>query len=141
MSRTWTSSTSPISRTHSSPRRPRSSCVMDPARPRVPMALQAEPMSGEIAIRPYELRDVEALCEAAVESAREVSPWLPWCHAGYSVADSRTWIEHCVAAWAERSEYNFAVVDAAGRYLGGCGLNQLRPEHRIANLGYWIRTS
>jgi len=98
-------------------------------------------MSGEIAIRPYELRDVEALCEAAVESVREVSPWLPWCHAGYSVADSRTWIEHCVAAWAERSEYNFAVVDAAGRYLGGCGLNQLRPEHHIANLGYWIRTS
>src|SRR5262249_23746632 len=43
--------------------------------------------------------------------------------------------------WEEKREYNFAVVDKDGRILGGCGLNQIRPEHRLANLGYWVRTS
>ena len=98
-------------------------------------------MSPEIAIRPYERRDAEALYEAIHESMRELSTWMPWCHPAYSLADSRTWIEHCVATWERRAEYNFAVVDPAGGFLGGCGLNQLRPDHRVANLGYWIRTS
>jgi ribosomal-protein-serine acetyltransferase len=98
-------------------------------------------MSQGIGIRPYELRDVEPLYEAIAESVSEISPWLPWCHAGYSLAESRAWIEHCLAAWSEQAEYNFAIVGPAGRLLGGCGLNQLRREHRIANLGYWVRTS
>jgi len=98
-------------------------------------------MTPDIAIRPYEPRDAEPLYEAAVESVGEISPWLPWCHPGYALADSRTWIDHCRAAWEQKAEYNFAIVSAAGRFLGGCGLNQLRREHRVANLGYWVRTS
>ena len=98
-------------------------------------------MSPDVSIRPYVLSDVKPLYEAIVESVREISPWLPWCHPGYSVDESRSWIEHCLAAWEQQAEYNFAIVSAAGRLLGGCGLNQLRKEHRIANLGYWVRTS
>ena len=98
-------------------------------------------MSSDVAVRPYALSDVEPLYEAIVESVREISPWLPWCHPGYSLDESRTWIEHCLAAWEQQAEYNFAIVGDAGRLLGGCGLNQLRKEHRIANLGYWVRTS
>lgn len=98
-------------------------------------------MSFDVAIRPYALSDVEPLHEAIAESVAEISPWLPWCHAGYSVDESRTWIEHCLAAREQQAEYNFAIVSTAGRILGGCGLNQLRKEHRIANLGYWVRTS
>ena len=98
-------------------------------------------MSPDVAIRPYALSDVESLREAIAESVRELSPWLPWCHPGYSVDESRTWIEHCLAVWEQQAEYNFAIVGAGGRFLGGCGLNQLRKEHRMANLGYWVRTS
>jgi RimJ/RimL family protein N-acetyltransferase len=44
--------------------------------------------------------------------------------------------------WANREELSFAITDAAtGRFLGGCGLNQFHAVHRMANLGYWIRTS
>ena len=25
--------------------------------------------------------------------------------------------------------------------LGGCGINQINPMQRLANLGYWVRTS
>ena len=28
-----------------------------------------------------------------------------------------------------------------GRFLGGCGLSDFRLNRKIANLGYWVRTS
>jgi RimJ/RimL family protein N-acetyltransferase len=66
---------------------------------------------------------------------------MPWCHATYSLDESNAWIDYCDAAWKEGAEYNFAIADRTERILGGCGLNQLRIEHRVANLGYWVRTS
>lgn len=37
--------------------------------------------------------------------------------------------------------FDFAVIDAAGRYVGGCGLNQIQRANAVANLGYWTRSS
>ena len=99
------------------------------------------PAGGQIAMRRYQPEDAERLFEADSESVEQIFPWLPWCHPGYSLDESSAWIARCAAAWEERVEYNFAVVDHANRFLGGCGLNQLRPDHPIANLGYWVRTS
>ena len=98
-------------------------------------------VEAHVRIRRYRRGDAEAMREAAVESIREVFPWLPWCHPAYSLDESRAWIERCEVTWEEGSEYQFAIVDRAERILGGCGLNQLRLEHRNANLGYWVRTS
>lgn len=78
---------------------------------------------------------------AVHESVEHVGPWLPWCHPGYSLQDAHDWIGNCERNWGDGSEYNFVIVEGTGRLLGGCGLNQLRPEHRLANLGYWVRTS
>ena len=87
------------------------------------------------------MTDTERVRDAVLESTEQVFPWMEWCHPGYSLDESWAWIEHCRAAWDQKTEYNFAIVDDADRILGGCGLNQLRPVHRIANLGYWVRTS
>ncbi len=95
----------------------------------------------EIRIRPYRQSDAGALYEAVRESIDEVRPWLEWCHPDYSIDESRTWIDHCIEARAAGNEYNFAIVDAEDVLLGGCGLNRLQHDHRIANLGYWVRTS
>jgi ribosomal-protein-serine acetyltransferase len=96
----------------------------------------------DILIRPYTPTDVPLLVDAAVESINEIFPWLPWCHPGYTALEAETWIKHCGTARDAGTEYNFVVTDGSGgHFLGGCGLNQLRPDHRIANLGYWIRTS
>ncbi len=39
-------------------------------------------------------------------------------------------------------EYDFLIADRSdGRPLGICGLNNFDRENRLANLGYWIRTS
>lgn len=97
--------------------------------------------SSEIVIRPYREGDASRLFEAATESIREVHPWLPWCHPGYSIAESDAWVEHSMGAWGEGRELNFVVEDRSQRFLGGCGINQRVASHRVANLGYWVRTS
>jgi len=92
-------------------------------------------------IRAYQSGDADALCEAARESVGEVFRWLPWCHAQYSMADAVEWTRSRAALAAAGREHSFAIVGADGRFLGGCGLNQISRIHRLANLGYWVRTS
>ena len=92
-------------------------------------------------LREYEPADAPALWEAARESMAEVSRWLPWCHPAYSMAESTEWIGSRESMAAEGQEYTFAIVGADGRFLGGCGLNQINRLQRFANLGYWVRTS
>ena len=92
-------------------------------------------------LRPYETGDAKSLWEAAHESVVEVGPWLAWCHAQYSVADAVEWIRSRAPLAAERREYHFAILGTDGRFLGGCGINQINRIHRFGNLGYWVRTS
>jgi RimJ/RimL family protein N-acetyltransferase len=94
-----------------------------------------------IGIRPYRLGDAPPLFEAAVESVGDVFPWLPWCRPGYTLAESAAWVAHAVAAFESGTELNFVIHDGAGRFLGGCGLNQIVQHDRVANLGYWVRSS
>jgi RimJ/RimL family protein N-acetyltransferase len=94
-----------------------------------------------VVIRPYRSEDAAALYAAARESIDEVFPWLPWCHPAYSLDEARDWIASRPQARAEGIEYAFAIVDARGRYLGGCGINMINRIHRFANLGYWVRSS
>lgn len=92
-------------------------------------------------IRPYQPQDAEPLFEAARESTGDVFPWLEWCHAQYSLAEAVEWVTSRAALFADGTEYTFAIVGDDGRYLGGCGLNQVNRLHRFANLGYWVRSS
>src|SRR5207247_8079258 len=68
-------------------------------------------------------------------------PWMPWCHPDYSIEESRYWLEAQVPAFQQGTSFEFAVVSADGRYLGGCGLNQIDRANSRANLGYWVRSS
>ena len=93
-------------------------------------------------IRRYELGDVASLFEAARESINEVYPWLPWCYPGYSMDDSSAWVRSQGEAWDMGREYSFVIFDRRSQgYVGGVGLNQINQIHRMANLGYWVRTS
>jgi len=92
-------------------------------------------------IRPYRADDAPRLFEAARESIAEVFQWLAWCHPRYSLEEAAAWVSACDEKARQGLEYNFAIVDAQGRFLGGCGINQINPLHRFANLGYWVRSS
>ena len=108
----------------------------------IKMIKKMELTDGFIILRPYRLSDGKRLYEAARESILEVSVWLTWYHPGYSIEESRTWVEARDAAWHKGTNYDFTMVDPRdGSYLGGCGINDIRGEHEFANLGYWVRTS
>jgi RimJ/RimL family protein N-acetyltransferase len=93
-------------------------------------------------IRSFELLDVEPLFLAICESKTELMQWMPWCHVDYRIEETKTWIEQCRSAWTEGRSYNFAIYDRrSGQILGGCGVDEINPVHRLANLGYWVRTS
>jgi RimJ/RimL family protein N-acetyltransferase len=57
------------------------------------------------------------------------------------MAEAEDWARSRAPLAAEGREYSFAIVGDDGRFLGGCGLNQINRIHRFANLGYWVRTS
>jgi ribosomal-protein-serine acetyltransferase len=95
----------------------------------------------DIRIRPYRPDDVERLYEAARESIPAMQPWMPWCHAAYTLDEARTWVEARPQQWDVGTEYSFVIESAEGHFWGGCGINQINPLHRSANLGYWLRLS
>lgn len=98
-------------------------------------------MIESIHIRPWLEDDESALCEAVLESRAQLSSWMPWCHPQYSIEDSRSWISARLKAFPAGEDYAFGIFDEANRLLGGCGLNKISQEERIANLGYWVRSS
>ena len=94
-----------------------------------------------IRIRPYSVADAQVVWEAAMESSAALLPWMAWFHTGYHLRETRSWLEMQVAAFRLGTSYEFAIVSDDARYLGGCGINQIDPLNRRANLGYWVRTS
>ena len=95
-----------------------------------------------LTLRPPTLDDCEALYAAAIESVDMVGRWLPWCHAGYTRAESRAWIEACIGSCQREESYPFFIFDRRDwQLLGGCGLNEIDRLRLRANLGYWIRSS
>jgi len=92
-------------------------------------------------VRPYRADDAQQLFEAARESIGDVFPWLEWCHPDYSMAEAAGWASFQAARASDSPELVFAVVGPNDEFLGGCGVNQINPVHRFANLGYWVRSS
>jgi RimJ/RimL family protein N-acetyltransferase len=96
---------------------------------------------GVLVIRPLEQTDRDAMFAGVRESIAEVSSWLPWCHPGYSLEESATYIESTRKAWAEESSFSFGVFDAAaGGHLGSVSVNHIVRQNRMANVGYWVRS-
>lgn len=97
-------------------------------------------MSGYV-IRLYQQGDAQHMHVAALESVAEVYPWMAWCHERYSLDEARQWIAVQEDLAKQAMAYEFVILDQGGRFLGGCGINQISKVNRFANLGYWVRTS
>ncbi|HEY6188211.1 MAG TPA: GNAT family protein [Pyrinomonadaceae bacterium] len=105
------------------------------------MMMKNELTDGKILLRPYRAEDVQMLYDAVRESIAELSPWMPWCHPGYSIDESRAYIMSRDEAQATEEEYGFGIFDArTGAYFGSTGLNHFVRRDLYANLGYWVRT-
>ena len=105
------------------------------------MALARDLTDGTVLLRPPTDGDVEAIFGAVRESLAELVPWMAWSHPDYERIETAEWVRSTRQAWANDTEYSFAIVDAAnGTILGTCGLNAVDRVNRWANLGYWVRT-
>jgi ribosomal-protein-serine acetyltransferase len=103
--------------------------------------MRSELADSNILISRFYYEDIDKLYEAVKDSIPEVSEWLPWCHPYYSKQESIDWINLQTDAWEYGNEFSFKIVDPeSGKIIGGVGLNQIIKEHKVANLGYWVRT-
>lgn len=94
-----------------------------------------------ILVRPLQPDDAPALFAAVRTSLAELGPWLPWAHPDYAPGDAERWIAFTLDAHATQRDYPFGVFDAdSGALIGGTGVNQIQPTHRIGNIGYWVAT-
>ncbi|MBT8136386.1 MAG: GNAT family N-acetyltransferase [Gammaproteobacteria bacterium] len=103
------------------------------------MAVSA--LMHSIAIRPYRVSDAHDVYAAISESIEQMSRWMPWCQSSYTVHDALNWLVEQESCRDRGTAYEFAITGPDGGYLGGCGINQVNREYRLANLGYWVRSS
>jgi ribosomal-protein-serine acetyltransferase len=104
--------------------------------------IRAKSLNDSVGIRRYRADDIPLVFEAVRESIKEISPWMSWCHPGYSLGDSSAWVLSREEAWNNKTEYSFVIIDQkTGTLLGSVGLNFINTVHWFANLGYWVRSS
>lgn len=88
------------------------------------------------------VEDAPDIVQAVQESIKQIMPWMGWCTPTYDLSTATEWLETLPQAWQAGTQYTFAITDTEnGLFLGSTGLNQLNYIHRLANLGYWVRTS
>ena len=105
--------------------------------------MRSEIRSDNLILRKYESAFVPLLFEAAYSSrGGEFTRWMPWCHENYTIEESREFIEKTEENWKDETQFGYAIFDAeTDKFLGGTGLNQPNENHKMYNLGYWVRTS
>lgn len=97
---------------------------------------------GVIILRPPRIDDAPALVKAVQESVDEIMPWMDWCTPEYNEGIARPWLATLPEAWEAGTQYGLVITEAkTERILGGTGLNQINNAYRLANVGYWVRSS
>jgi RimJ/RimL family protein N-acetyltransferase len=95
--------------------------------------------NSKITVRPWTVADTDGFFAAVRESVESLSYWLPWCTLDYSREQAADRIAFCEQSWRERSEFPLGIFEtSSGKVMGATGINKLRPEHRMGNLGYWV---
>jgi [ribosomal protein S5]-alanine N-acetyltransferase len=92
--------------------------------------------TARLTLRPYALTDIPAL--VALAGAREVAATTLRIPHPYSEADAREFLASTHEGWLSGSELRLGItLRETGALCGGVGL-RIEPDHRRAELGYWI---
>lgn len=107
-----------------------------------PAAYDTKYADAKILIRPCRSTDLNHLYEALEESRPALERWMTWCHKGYSKSDLSAWVNARQSAWEEGSDYTFVICDRDDQSIyGTISLNNIIKSNKMANLGYWVRSS
>ena len=105
----------------------------------MPISPPSPPLSdGDIALRPWLERDVEAIVSACRDE--DIAWWLDQIPQPYGEADARTYVAMTRRGWKDGTHAAFAVTKPeTDEVLGSVGLHWLDAEHKVAEVGYWVR--
>ena len=96
---------------------------------------------GRITLRPLITKDTDEFHAAIIESLTELVQWLSY-HKNHSLQNTEKEVKQRREKWEADESYGFAITDSTdGKILGYCDLNRIDKENRVANLGYWVRSS
>jgi RimJ/RimL family protein N-acetyltransferase len=95
---------------------------------------------GRLTLRRWRRDDARALLNLAQESAAEIGPWMMWTDAVTDQAGAEQFIADRLTQWDNGDGYGFVAVDVEGRLLGGGALGHFNRQHRLGNVGYFVRT-
>jgi RimJ/RimL family protein N-acetyltransferase len=78
---------------------------------------------------------------AVRESTDTVGKWMTWATPQFGTYEALCWFAKCSQARASGSAHEFGIFTTTGKFVGGCGLNQVSDQNKLCNLGYWVRQS
>jgi RimJ/RimL family protein N-acetyltransferase len=86
--------------------------------------------------------DAPALMAAVRESLADLIPWMEWATEAYDLGTALRWIDAQQIKREKGEAFEYFIKNQPGKILGGCGINRISsPPLRLANIGYWVRTS
>ena len=101
--------------------------------------------TDRLIIRSYTLNDAQQLFDAITDSRDgHLLPWMPWCKDNHRTLESTTKYI-CEQILAMVKPATFVNVGTGifskdtGRFLGGCGIHDIRKDTASCETGYWIR--
>ena len=94
-------------------------------------------LTDRLLLEPVTPDHVPGMWAATEASLTELRKWMPWARQA-SEANSLEFAQRSDAAWAEGTDYAFAVM-RDGEYIGGAGVHAYRLEG-LGELGYWLRS-
>lgn len=96
---------------------------------------------SRITLRPLITKDIDDFHAAIIESLPDLISWLSY-QENHTIKDTEKELNQRREKWEADESYSFAITDSVdGKILGYCSLNRIDKENRVANLGYWVRSS
>lgn len=114
--------------------------VIDRAHP--PSLVQYRGGGRYLALRPWGLRDVDALLRAVAESAENLRPYMPWAHQAATREEEYALVARFQESYWAGREYVLGMFAEDGTVLGGVGLHpRVSLNPRGLEVGYWCHAA
>jgi RimJ/RimL family protein N-acetyltransferase len=93
--------------------------------------------AGPVLLRRWRLADAEVLNRVVTDNYYHLHPWMPWAQSHPSIGDQLMFLGRAQEAWAERTDFGYAVTLPNAQIVGGMGLHT-RQGAGTLEIGYWI---
>jgi ribosomal-protein-serine acetyltransferase len=94
-------------------------------------------IDGNTVLRVVMPEDAEELYAVIDRNREYLYKWLAWAHPGYSIEDTRIFLDDCIAQFARRESLTMTI-RYQGQVCGVIGLHRIDPRNLATSIGYWI---